>query len=239
LIWRELSGTVSSVSSGRLSNDPGQLPRGPHGLTRGAVVENQRQRLILAVPAAVRDKGFAALTVEDISVRAGVSRRTFYENYRDAEECFLASYRQHAQELLTVVMAAAAAGGDWQERARFALLAMLRYLAERPDLAHMALIEVLAAGPAALAERDQTAALLSSMIGEEAVAVAPEAPPRLLFEVIAGAIVQLIYTRVLAGESERLEELLPTIMYMVLVAMHGPSSAAVKAGLAPSEPVQG
>jgi len=138
-----------------------------------------------------------------------------------------------------VVMAAAAAGGDWRERARFALLAMLRYLAERPDVAHMAMIEAQAAGPAALAERDQTAALLSSMIGEEALAVAPEAPPRLLFEVIAGAIVQLIYTRVLAGESERLEELLPTIMYMVLVAMHGPSSAAAQAGLASPESVQG
>ena len=55
------------MPSGQWSTDPGQLPRGPHSLTRGAVVENQRQRLVRAVPAAVRDKGFAALTVEDIT----------------------------------------------------------------------------------------------------------------------------------------------------------------------------
>lgn len=195
------------------------------------MVENQRRRLIAAVPAAVREKGFAGLTVEDISARAGVSRRTFYENFRDVEDCFAASYRQHAQELLAAVGGAAAAAGDWQERARLALLAMLRYLAQRPDLAHMAVIEVLAAGPAALAERDRAVALLTALVGEEALAAAPDPAPRLLLEVIAGAILQLIYARVLAGRTDTLEELLPTSMYMVLVALHGPRGAACQAGL--------
>jgi AcrR family transcriptional regulator len=195
------------------------------------VVENQRRRLLEAVPAAVREKGFAALTVEDICGRAGVSRRTFYENFRDAEDCFLASYRHHEQELVTVVGAAATVGGNWQERARLALLALLRYLAQRPDVAHMAVIEVHAAGPAAIAERDRAIALLRSLIGEEALAAAPDPAPRLLLEVIAGAILQLVYGRVLEGESAKLEGLLPTIMYMVLVAAHGPARAAVEAGL--------
>lgn len=195
-------------------------------------MENQRRRLIQAVPVAVCAKGFSALTVEDISVEAGVSRRTFYENFHDAEECFVASYRQHAQELLTVVGGAAAAGSDWSERARFALLALLRYLAERPEVAHMAVIEVLAAGPAALAERDRAVSQLSLLIGDEALAVAPDPAPRLLLEVIAGAILQLIYAQVLAGRGEVLEELLPTFMYMVLVALHGPVRAASLAGIA-------
>lgn len=187
--------------------------------------------MIVAVPGAVHEKGFAGLTVEEISARAGVSRRTFYENFRDVEDCFAASYRQHAQELLAAVGGAAAAAGDWQERARLALLAMLRYLAQRPDLAHMAVIEVLAAGPAALAERDQAVALLTVLVGDEALAAAPDPAPRLLLEVIAGAILQLIYARVLAGRTDTLEELLPTSMYMVLVALHGPRGAACQAGL--------
>jgi AcrR family transcriptional regulator len=215
----------------RPSTGGGALPRGRHSLTRGEVVDNQRRRLIGAVPGAVHEKGFAALTVEDISVRAGVSRRTFYENFRGVEDCFAASYRQHAQELLAAVGGAAAAASDWQERARLALLAMLRYLARRPDLAHMAVIEVLGAGPAALAERDRAVALLTALVGDEALAAAPDPAPRLLLEVIAGAILQLIYARVLAGRTHSLEELLPTIMYMVLVALHGPRGAASRAGL--------
>lgn len=208
------------------------LPRGRHGLPRGEVIDNQRRRLIQAVPAAVREKGFGSLTVEDICRHAGVSRRTFYENFRDTGDCFVASYRDHAEELITVVSGVAAVGEDWRERARLALLAMLRYLAERPDLARMAVIEVLAAGPAALAERDRAIGLLRALIGEEALRAAPDPAPRLLLEVIAGAILQLIYGRVLDGETSRLEELLPTIMYMVLAAQHGPSGAAALAGMA-------
>jgi AcrR family transcriptional regulator len=198
------------------------------------VVEHQRQRLIRAVPGAVRAKGFVALTVEDISARAGVSRRTFYENFRDKEDCFMTSYRQHAQELMAVVAGAASAGGEWQEQARFALGALLRFLAQRPDLAHMAVIEVMAAGPAPLAERDQAIASLAALIGEEALVVAPDPAPRLMLRTVAGAILQLIYARVLADRADELEELLPTCMYMVLVAMHGPAGAAHRAGLLPA-----
>jgi AcrR family transcriptional regulator len=219
------------MTSDRASNEFRQLPRGRHRLPRGEVVENQRRRLIEAVPVAVREKSFASVTVEDISGRAGVSRRTFYENFRDAEDCFVASYRHHAQELLTIVGGAAAAGSDWQSRAEFAMRALLRYLARRPEVAHMAVIEVLGAGPAALAERDQSVASLTSLIGDEALAVSPDPAPQLLLEVIAGAILQLIYARVLSGASEQLEELLPTVMYIVLVALYGPAGAAAKSGL--------
>jgi AcrR family transcriptional regulator len=214
-----------------------QLPRGRHGLTRGAVVEHQRQRLIRAVPSAVRAKGFTALTVEDICARAGVSRRTFYENFRDKEDCFMTSYRQHGEQLMAVVSAAAAAGTDWHERARFALAALLRFMADRPDFAHMAMIEVMAAGPVALAERDQAVAMLSSLIGEEALAGAVDPAPRLLLRTISGSILQLIYAWVLGGRATELERLLPTTMYMVLVALDGPVGAAGRAGLLPATPI--
>ena len=217
--------------AGGVNHDVLQLPRGRHRLPRGAVVEHQRQRLIRAVPAAVRAKGFPALTVEDICARAGVSRRTFYENFRDKEDCFMTSYRHHAQELMSTVGAATSAGTDWEERGRFALAALLRFFAEQPDVAHMGVIEVMAAGPAALAERDLAVVALASLIGEEALAVAPSRTPRLLLRTAAGAILQLIYGRVLAGRADELEQLLPMSMYMVLVALHGPVGAATKAGL--------
>jgi AcrR family transcriptional regulator len=199
-------------------------------MPRGAVIEHQRQRLIRALPGAVSAKGYTALTVEDISARAGVSRRTFYENFHDKEDCFVTSYRHHAQELMAVVAGAAATGGTLEQQARVGLGALLRFLAERPDVAHMGVIDVMAAGPAALAERDQIIAALASLIGEEALA-APDPAPRLLLSTISGAILQLIYSAVLAGRAEELEGLLPTIMYIVLVPLHGPTGAAAKAGL--------
>ena len=179
----------------------------------------------------MRAKGFSASTVEDICAQAGVSRRTFYENFRDKNDCFLTSYRQHAQELMAVVTAAASAGDGYEERARFGLLALLRFLSEQPDLAHMAVVEVMAAGPAAVAERDNAVAALTALIGEPVLAEAPYALPILLLRTVSGAILQLIYIRVLAGREAELEELLPMIMYMVLVASQGPASAAARVGL--------
>src|SRR6201986_4970401 len=184
-----------------ITDDASQLPRGRHGLTHGAVVEHQRQRMIRAVPPAVREKGYVALTVEDISARAGVSRRTFYENFRDKEDCFMTSYRHHAQELLAVVAGAASAAEDWEERARFAIAALLRFFAQRPDYAHMGVIEVMAAGPAAVAERDQALSAIASLIGEEALALAPQPAPRLLLRTVAGGGLQLIYAWGLGGRN--------------------------------------
>jgi hypothetical protein len=98
----------------------------------------------------------------------------------------------------------------------------------------MAVIEVNAAGPDALAIRDEAVGLLAALIGDEAFVTAPDPAPRLLLRTIGGAILQLIYGSVLAGREAELEELLPTIMYMVLVALHGPHGAAVLAGLLPA-----
>jgi AcrR family transcriptional regulator len=152
------------------------LPRGRHGLLPGAVVENQRQRLIRAVPGVVRDKGFAGMTVEDLAGRAGVSRKTFYENFHDKRDCFLAAYRQSAQELAAVVASAAAASAEWPEQVSSALAALLRFFAAHPDVAYMGVIEVMAAGPEALAERDAAVAGFAALLGDEPLAAAREAP---------------------------------------------------------------
>jgi AcrR family transcriptional regulator len=229
----------ASMSGGYASGRARRLPRGRHGLLPGAVVEHQRQRLIRAVPVVVSDKGFAAATVEDLAAEAGVSRKTFYENFHDKRDCFMVSYRQYAQELIAVVGSAAAVGGDWQERTRFALAAMLRYFSQQPQVARLAVIEVMAAGPEALAERDAAIANLAALLGEEPLVAAPNPAPRLLLETIAGSISQLLYGHVLADRADELEQLLPMIMYIVLVALHGPVGAAAKAGLIASEQEDG
>jgi AcrR family transcriptional regulator len=190
--------------------------------------------MLRAVPAAVRAKGFSALTVEDVCARAKVSRRTFYENFRDKQDCFITSYHQHAQELLTVVGGAPPLKGRWEERVRLGMVALLRYLAERDDVAHMAVIEVMAAGPVALDERDRAIAALAALLREGSPDLLPTQVRELRLRTVSGAILHLIYATVLAGRSAELERLLPSIMYLVLVALHGPTEAASQAGLIPS-----
>src|SRR5262249_43880395 len=134
---------------------PEQLPPGRHGLSRRDVVRSQRSRILTAVTQVVAEDGYQAARVTDVIARAGVSRKTFYEHFSDKEECFLAAYDTNLADL----MGATSAGfdrsdDDWAERVRSGLTAFLEGLASRPEAARMCMVEVLAAGPKALARRE-------------------------------------------------------------------------------------
>jgi AcrR family transcriptional regulator len=189
--------------------------------------DSPRQRLVRVVPAAVCEAGFAALTAEEISARAGLPPHMFYEHFRDEEDCFIASYRHHAGWLIATVNAAAAPARSWQERTRCVLSALLRFLAEHPDVARMGVIEAMAAGPGALAERNRVVDAFQQLLGEAPAPLAAPGPaPRLLLQTTAGAVLQLIYTWIVNERTKDLEQLLPTCAYIALVALLGPDAAA-------------
>jgi AcrR family transcriptional regulator len=77
-----------------------RLPRGPHGLTREQVQASQRQRLLDAVLEVVGEHGYAAATVADITTAAGVSRTTFYEQFRNKLDAFLTAYDEFGKAFL-------------------------------------------------------------------------------------------------------------------------------------------
>ena len=66
-----------------------RLPRGSSSLPKDVVDREQRRRLIQGIATAVSQKGYAAVTVADITRIAGVSRATFYALFKDKEDCFL------------------------------------------------------------------------------------------------------------------------------------------------------
>jgi AcrR family transcriptional regulator len=77
-----------------------RLPRGPHGLSREQVQASQRQRLLDAVLDVVGEHGYAAATVADITTAAGVSRTTFYEQFRSKLDAFLTAYDEFGSDFL-------------------------------------------------------------------------------------------------------------------------------------------
>src|SRR5918992_3110323 len=134
---------------------PRRLPRGLHGLDRDVVEASQRARLLEAVGRAVAEKGYAAATIDDIVRGAGVSKKTFYDHFRDKLDCFLAAYEAASDELLARLREAQAGQEGWLERTRAGIVAYLRWLAAEPALARGFLIEVAAAGPVAAERRER------------------------------------------------------------------------------------
>ena len=137
------------------------LPRGGrHPLTREAVAASQRERLLQGIAEAVCEKGYASTTVADVIRAAGVSRRTFYENFDGLESCFLTAYREGRRRLQQRIRQAMLGlpASDRPQRIRASLQAYLSGLAAEPEMTWAFTIEVFGAGPAARAEREQVMA---------------------------------------------------------------------------------
>jgi AcrR family transcriptional regulator len=212
---------------------PRELPRGPHRLRREVVEASQRERMLDAIVQAVADKGYAGATVADVVSRAGVSRKTFYEHFRDKEECFLAAYDEGVAILMDQVRTAGDEATNFFERMRARTRAYLTLLVEEPAFARAYLIEVFAAGDAALERRRQVHARFANFgreLNEEARREFPEMPevPEEVFVAAFGAVNELLYTYVGEGRTSQLLELQEPIEYVqsALFAGRRPDEAA-------------
>ena len=176
-----------------------RLPSGRHGLSREAVVASQRARLIDAMAQVVAEKGYAATTVADVVERAGVSRRTFYEQFDDKEACFLAAYDAGLAAVLGRVGVAVEvnATAGWRDRARVGVEAFLALLASQPAFAQALQVEVLTAGPAALDRRAGMLVMFSGIwrnLHERARAEEPALPalPDEVFTILSAGLEELV-----------------------------------------------
>ncbi len=164
---------------------PRSLPSGPHRLAREEVLASQRGRLLDAIAEVVAERGYGASTVADVIDHAGVSRKTFYEHFRDREQCFLAAYDAGVEVLMTTMRAA----DD-------PIAAYLETLAAEPAFARTFLIEIAAAGPHALARRLAVHDSFAALIGDRPEAVA-----------CVGAINEVVVREVAAGRTAELPAL--------------------------------
>jgi len=186
------------------------LPSGYTGLPRQLVEASQRQRLLHGVTMAVADKGFGPATITDITMRAGVSKKTFYEYHPDKLSCFLAAYDHGRAALLQVVIeasrAAAGEGLTAVEQLRHATRAYLAFVVAEEPYARTFFLEILAAGPDAVARhQDCRAGFTTSLRGwhDGARRAHPDWPAvgDVAYEAATGAAHELTLSRVAGGRT--------------------------------------
>jgi AcrR family transcriptional regulator len=183
----------------------------------------QRRRILDGLAAALAYHGYEDTKITDIVELAGISRPTFYEYFEGKEQCFAAAYNDGVERLAAAVEAAIEGESDWAARLSAGLRAGLDFLASSPPLAHLLLVESLAASRPARLEHERTlerlAAALRPPPSESVGGVAlTEEVARLL----AGGLASHLSGRMLAGEAERLPEshdlLLPYLLAPFLAA---------------------
>jgi AcrR family transcriptional regulator len=170
--------------------------------------------------------------VADVVERAGVSRRTFYEQFADKEACFLAAYDAGLAAVLSRIRDAVevnpAAG--WRDRARAGVEAFLALLASEPAFAQALQVEVLTAGPAAL---DRRAGMLVTFGGiwrnvhERARAEEPTLPalPDEVFTILSSGLEELVRDCIRTRGPATLPELADPILRTVFAIFGADRSA--------------
>src|SRR3954466_1260945 len=91
-------------------------------LPREFVAVRKRRRIMDAMAGLTAEQGYEATKIADIVKRAGVARKTLYDNFDGKEEVFLAALDSAVEEMADRIEAAcAAAAGDWDQRAEAGL----------------------------------------------------------------------------------------------------------------------
>jgi AcrR family transcriptional regulator len=199
---------------------------GRHQLPREFVTQHQRARITSALAQVTVEKGYRAVTVADIVRRAGIARNTFYENFSSKEDCFLAASELAVEEALRRVTDAAGKVDSWPARVNAGLSAFLGYVASEPALARTCIVEALSAGPAAVARYEQSIQEFVPLfrLGRK---VSPHGRelPETLEETIIGGIFWIVYQRIIMGQTEQIEELLPELAEFSLTPYLGAEAA--------------
>ena len=194
-------------------------------------LERQKERLFEAAAEVFSRAGYADASAEAISREAGMSKATFYEHFANKEECLLALFAHASAMLLgTTIHASRAAGGDYRERHRAGLRALLETIEANPTTAQAVLVETVGAGPRVADVRDAALAGFAQFMYKESRDVAARdggpayASPDEAFAIV-GATFELVSRQLRTGHPAMMLDLLPLIERLILGLLSQPAGS--------------
>jgi AcrR family transcriptional regulator len=188
---------------------------------------DQAARGLLAFEDEVAERGYVGTTVEEVAARAGMSVKTVYSNFSGKEDLLAAAIDSGAAQIVAAVLPAFRRNPYWPEQVRAGLTAFFGFLASRPALAKLMLVEVLAAGQGALQLRQAALAPMESLLAQGR-RLNPGVPA-IAVEAIMGGILSLAARRVRKQGSQDLPELVQSATYLVLTPFLGDERATTVA----------
>ena len=198
-------------------------------ITRESVQADQRKRILRATGELVAKRGYNAVTIELIVKRARVSFNTFYKHYTGKEECFIELFdivtgmaRRRVEAALVVE-----AESPWPQQVIAALRALFGEILAEPLIARAIIVEAPTVGAHIIERYERSMKSLSPLLrhGREFSPAAEELPST-LEDTLAGGVLWSAYQRLISGEVDRIEALLPEAIEFVLRPYIGEAEAA-------------
>jgi AcrR family transcriptional regulator len=189
-------------------------------------IESRRDAILTAMVRVVGRKGYEATSVADVIDEAGTSRTTFYKHFDDKHDCFLAAYERMVEQVFATIVAECDGERPWISRVRKGLGTLIEIFALEPELARTAVVEVAAAGADARKLHWDAVNRFKGYL-EAGRELEPEKElPEQISVMAVGAVSGLIFDELVAGRTEQLPELMPDLLFAMLVPYIGPTAAA-------------
>lgn len=204
-------------------------------MSRDAAAADQRRRILEATADLVAEQGYQGATVEAIVRRAKVGYATFYKNFEDKEQCYLALLDAAYAVTLHRVQRAYDREDEWPDKVAAGLGALFETIAGFANVGRACLVDVLTAGPEAVARHEQMLKRFIPLLkpGRELNPRRAELPDT-LEDTLIGGVLWVLNQRLIADEAEALRGLLPETIEFVLRPYVGEDKAAREAQLAAS-----
>jgi AcrR family transcriptional regulator len=215
-----------------------RLPRGPHQLSADVVAENQRRRMHGAMVEAVAANGYGRTSVKQVVTLAGVSRRAFYEQFANKQECFLSTLDLiSARALARIADSYQTSKGTLEQRLGIALSSFAEIVRANPKGSRVMLVDAPSAGPAGWARLTQMLATFESRLAAS-FAHAPDAAPLPgpVARAIVGGLRRVTFVRLLEGRAEEMPAMAEHMLSWALVfKTESPSPLAGRPRAVPAE----
>lgn len=193
-------------------------------LPREFIAQHKQRRIMDALAELSAEQGYEATKISDIVKRAGVARKTLYDNFEGKEEVFLAAFDAARDEVLRRVEEAGADDDeDWQDRVEAGLAAFLGFVAEQPTPARMCMIEALSATPATTKRYEDSLETFVELTRQ--TLPRDERLPDTIAETLVGGVAWIVYQQIRRGEAERAEDLLPELTEFMMAPYLGAGMA--------------
>ena len=181
------------------------------------------ERAIRAFAVEAAERGYTATTVADILARAQMSATTFYDQFGGKEDAMLAAIDSAGAHIGAAMRPAMRRAPDWPAAVRAAIGGVFNFLASRPALARLVLVDAYVAGPEALKRRVGYLLPLEALLaeGRERAGEAPE----ITEELMNGVFFSLSRRRIRDEGPQALPALAPLCTYLALAPYLGPEAA--------------
>jgi len=171
---------------------------------------------------AVGTSGYDAASVRMVLASTGLYRQAFYDNFADKDVCYLEAFDFGVAQLEALAIAATEDEESWQGKLRAGLRSFLGALDGDPVLGRALIVEVHAAGAAALQSRSDAMKRVADFIDSARQASGgSEAPPPIASEGIVAGMHAVVHAKLAAGEESGFRELLPDFMYFAVLPYFG------------------